>query len=392
MERGGMPRRQVLYLSVNDPSIPINGAAVRGMHFVNRLGEQFDIDLIHLEGVGHAIPRDLKSRFAEAELNVRSRQLFSFTRPGYFLFDPRMYRAAARRLAAGRYDWIFCDYGLAALYGLLMRQRAGVPFVYSSHNVEYVLYRHKVSSNWLRLPLSYYVQVIERAAVKACAILVAISQEDARVYETLTDPDKILIIPQCFDSRIYNPDYDWRPAARPIVMFCGDFGAPPNLDGVRQAMDVVLRPVVRRCPDVLFRFVGASPPRDIAHPNVEFTGFVDDYVSQLKSADVIISPVRTGGGAPTKLIEALACGKHVVATPIGARTLERDYHGLHVCPIEGFADQIIRLLEHRPGVERRNYQRLRCQYDWSANLQRLATRMNGLRPAIDDTRMATAVG
>lgn len=106
----------------------------------------------------------------------------------------------------------------------------------------------------------------------------------------------------------------------------------------------------------------------------------------------IISPVRIGGGAPTKLIEALACGKHVVATPIGARTLERDYHSLHVCPIEGFADQIIKLLEQRPGVERRNFQRLRCQYDWSANLQRLATRMDVLRPATDDTRMATAVG
>ena len=211
--------------------------------------------------------------------------------------------------------------------------------IYSSHNVEYLLYRDKIPSNWLRLPLSYYVKAVERVAVKTCDILIAISQEDARVYARWTCPDKILVIPQCFNSAIYNPDYDLQPAARPIVMFCGDFGAPPNLDGVRQAVDVVLKPVVRRRPDVLFRFVGANPPRDIAHPNVEFTGFVEDYVSQLKSADVVISPVRIGGGAPTKVIEALACGKHVVATPVGARTLEHDYHGLHVCPIEAFADK-----------------------------------------------------
>jgi glycosyltransferase involved in cell wall biosynthesis len=73
---------------------------------------------------------------------------------------------------------------------------------------------------------------------------------------------------------------------------------------------------------------------------VEFTGFLEDYPAALKAADVVISPVLQGWGFPTKIVEALACGKPTVTTPVGGRALEKDYRILRFAEIDAFAAEI----------------------------------------------------
>ncbi len=94
--------------------------------------------------------------------------------------------------------------------------------------------------------------------------------------------------------------------------------------------------MLKEYPDALFRFVGRYPPEDVKHPNVEFTGFLEDYPGALKQADVVISPMLQGWGFPTKIVEALACGKPTVTTPVGGRGLEKDYHILKLAEIDAF--------------------------------------------------------
>ena len=45
---------------------------------------------------------------------------------------------------------------------------------------------------------------------------------------------------------------------------------------------------------------------------------IEDYIN---SADVVISPLISGGGTRFKILEALACGKIVISTKIGAEGL-----------------------------------------------------------------------
>ncbi len=44
----------------------------------------------------------------------------------------------------------------------------------------------------------------------------------------------------------------------------------------------------------------------------------------------MISPILQGYGFPTKIVEALACGKPTITTPVGGRALEKDYRILEV--------------------------------------------------------------
>jgi glycosyltransferase involved in cell wall biosynthesis len=69
----------------------------------------------------------------------------------------------------------------------------------------------------------------------------------------------------------------------------------------------------------------APPPRlyDLAArcANVEVVGEVPSVAPVLAAADVVLCPLRIGGGVKVKVLEALAAGKAVVTTPVGAQGL-----------------------------------------------------------------------
>ena len=105
-----------------------------------------------------------------------------------------------------------------------------------------------------------------------------------------------------------------------VVGFVGRFAEEK---GVR-----VLAEVAGRLPDgVTFRFVGDGPLRpwleatlrdEIRDGSVEVTGWVDhdrvpDEVSQLR---LLVMPSKPTEGLPTAILEALACGTPVYATPV----------------------------------------------------------------------------
>jgi glycosyltransferase involved in cell wall biosynthesis len=46
------------------------------------------------------------------------------------------------------------------------------------------------------------------------------------------------------------------------------------------------------------------------------------HILDAVAAGVVISPMLQGWGFPTKIVEALACGKVTITTPAGARALE----------------------------------------------------------------------
>ncbi len=69
---------------------------------------------------------------------------------------------------------------------------------------------------------------------------------------------------------------------------------------------------------------GALPPVEVkrlAGDGVKVTGWVPDLAPVMAGAEVVVAPVRVGGGMRMKVLEAMACGKAVVTTPRGAEGL-----------------------------------------------------------------------
>lgn len=111
------------------------------------------------------------------------------------------------------------------------------------------------------------------------------------------------------------------------LVFVGGFRHPPNVDAACWLAREILPLVQARREDVHLTIVGADPPRAVrrlASDRVTVTGYVPRVEPFLDRAAVVAVPLRAGRGMRVKLLEALARGKAVVTTPLGAEGLASD--------------------------------------------------------------------
>jgi glycosyltransferase involved in cell wall biosynthesis len=113
------------------------------------------------------------------------------------------------------------------------------------------------------------------------------------------------------------------------VVFVGGFNHPPNVDAARWMVHDIMPQVRTQVSEVRLTLVGKDPPEEVralAGTDVAVTGRVPSVEPYLRRAAVILAPLRTGGGMRMKVLQAMAFGKPVVTTPLGAEGLvgERD--------------------------------------------------------------------
>ena len=109
------------------------------------------------------------------------------------------------------------------------------------------------------------------------------------------------------------------------LLFVGGCAHTPNLDAVLWFCKKVLPLIRKQIPDIVFKVVGANPPkkiRDLASKspdNVRILGNVseEDLTQLYKSVRLAVIPLRYGAGVKGKTIEALFHGVPIVSTSIG---------------------------------------------------------------------------
>jgi glycosyltransferase involved in cell wall biosynthesis len=360
-------KKKMLYLAVYDISVPGMGRTLRGTEMVNFFAQRYELHLVNfqekIEGEGLVGKRNTLR-------NVSSKTQVKFSKFGHFVFSASLLRAAERVMKSTKFDIILTDYGTAAIYGYLLSKKYGVPWIYCSHQIEYRRFFDFAKDDFRRYLFVPYLYVVERLGCIA-DLVVAISEDDARVFSKWIGSDRLLVTPQGFDEEVYHPYYHQPSADLQIVLFFGNYNYAPN----REAVDIIYREilpqVIQRIPKTLFQFVGPHPPNDIIHPNIEFTGFVDSLADYICRANVIIVPILQGGGMRTKIIESLACGKTVISTPIGAGGIPTNFSNLIIRDVKEFPDEICKTIEDGKMVDSSNYDILREQFAWQSILTKL---------------------
>lgn len=104
-----------------------------------------------------------------------------------------------------------------------------------------------------------------------------------------------------------------------LAAFLGAMDYLPNIDACTWFVREVWPGVRARHPAARFRIVGRNPTRAVqalaTAPGVEVTGSVPDVRPHVAEAAVIVAPLRLGRGLQNKVLEAMACGRAVVAAP-----------------------------------------------------------------------------
>ncbi len=361
--------RSVLYLSLFDPMAGSSGSAARARLVLRFLAERYETHVVYLEG------RDPGGRDEALAGRLASVAAVPYSEAGYFLFSPALYREAARVLRRHRIDFLFAEFEKAGGYAWLLSRRFGKPFFYASHNVELLRSLDLARKSPLRLGLVPGLYFWERQACRHALTMFAISEADAEVFRSWAPEGKVSVLPLAFDEEMFHPFYEEEEQDPPVVLMVGNYHYAATREGARFVLERVVPRVLERHPRAVFRFVGPGFPEVDRHLNVEIPGFVDDLRAEYRRAAVVIAPITMGGGIKIKVVEALAMGRFLVATPKAMEGIDTSLSHVAVAPLDRFAEEIAEALARRLGRSAANWKDISRRHGAREGLREMGERI-----------------
>jgi glycosyltransferase involved in cell wall biosynthesis len=290
-------------------------------------------------------------------------------------FASKPVQAAVERLFAERkFDVAICDFLDAAVNFPAHLTTTSVLF---QHNVETEIWRRHAAT--AANPLKKRIYAIEfkkmlryeQQMVRKFDHVIAVSEHDRGLMEAWVEGSRITVVPTGVDLEQYKPDFE-RQANSSLVVFVGAMDWEPNVDAMEHFCRDIWPAVLARVPGAKMRIVGRNPDervRALAASSIEITGRVPSVAEHLHEAEVVIVPLRIGGGTRLKIYEAMAAGKAVVSTTVGAEGLDVR-HGKDIVladSAESFSAAVAGLLQD--GALREKYGRAAAataaHYDWA---------------------------
>ncbi|HEY0420095.1 MAG TPA: TIGR03087 family PEP-CTERM/XrtA system glycosyltransferase [Acetobacteraceae bacterium] len=164
----------------------------------------------------------------------------------------------------------------------------------------------------------------EREAARQCDATLLVSDPECRRLVELAPElaPRLHAIEQGVDLERFRPDialpspYD---VDAPQIVFTGNMDYWPNADAAIWFAREILPLLRARQPAPHFTIVGANPGPEVRAltglAGVSVTGRVDDVRPYVAHAAVSVSPLRIARGIQNKVLEAMALGRPVVASP-----------------------------------------------------------------------------
>lgn len=245
-------------------------------------------------------------------------------------YRSRALESAVRRLVAQRgVDLVVTDFLTPSIN--LPRDLA-VPTVLFQHNVEAAIWEQYAQAATNGVTRTYMREQWRR--------MKRFEGQECRRYDhviTVSELDKARLIADYGLSAVtaVNTGVDteyFRPAGTVPgqageIVFTGSMDWTPNDQGIRWFATAVLPLIREQAPDAPLTVVGRNPSASLREflgriPRVEVTGTVPDIRPFLERAAVVVVPLHVGGGTRIKIFEAMAMGRPVVSTTLGAEGLQ----------------------------------------------------------------------
>ena len=389
-----------ILLATPRPLLPADtGGKIRSLETFSRLAKRFEVHAVSFanpsgdkEGIAAMsdlfasytpVPwRESEKYSARFYLDLLANQLSDLP---YFIAKccrpefTKTLRTVSRRHDA---DLLLCDFlqtGVPAL------ELPITPRVIFQHNVEYLLRKRQYQAEssplkkWLFAAEWEKTRRIEERVCQSFDHVIAVSPEDREVFKREFGIKRVSTIPTGVDSDYFRPQGLPQKAGR--LAFVGSMDWYPNEDGIIWFLHEVYPLVRNKVDSVSFKVVGRNPSARLkavaaSMPGVELTGRVADVRPFLAEAEVVVVPLRVGGGTRIKIPEAMAMGKAVVSTTVGAEGLPfRNGQEIMLADNrEGFATAVIELMlnpKRRMEVEFAACDRVRREHGWDSIVDRL---------------------
>jgi len=164
---------------------------------------------------------------------------------------------------------------------------------------------------------------LERRASERCHRVFVTNRREAKVARHVVPRRQVAVIRNSVESIVESPP---PPNTSPACLFVGALDYLPNVNAVRWFAAEVWPQVRRTFPAARFLIVGRRPVRSVRElsewEGVEIHADVPDVRRFLAEATVVVAPLSIARGVQNKLLEAMACGRAVVASRQAADGVE----------------------------------------------------------------------
>ncbi|MDE2196483.1 MAG: TIGR03087 family PEP-CTERM/XrtA system glycosyltransferase [Gammaproteobacteria bacterium] len=388
--------RELLFLCHRLPYPPNKGDKIRSYHLLRHLAENYRVhlgtfvdepeDWQHVAAVeklcaGSCI-RPLKPLAARLRALIALARAEPFTVAYYR--DRSMQRWVDGVLSAGTVETVVAfSSGMAPylLRGRGPRRIMDFVDVDSDKWRQYAQTRGGIAGMIYRREAGYLADFEQRIAA-ACDASVFVSGHEAEFFRQRVPglSARIHGIPNGVDTEYWDPALDYpNPygTAAPVLVFVGAMDYWANAEGAQWFARTVWPRIHRELPAAHFYIVGANPSRPVralaAVEGIVVTGRVADVRPYVRHAHAVVAPLRIARGIQNKVLEALAMGKALLATPQAYEGIEEfaERPGCISDAPEILAGEALRWLrETRPAAFPAVRQQVLSRYNWRRMLAR----------------------
>lgn len=387
--------KNLLFLVHRIPYPPVKGDKIRSYHLLRYLARHYNVYLgafvDNREDWEH-VPR-LRALCADgyfaalapprATLRAAAALLTGKALTPVYYRDGGLYRWAAGLLNGGRVSRVVAFSGAMAQYVVACgnaNARKIIDFVdvdsdkWAQYSAVTPWPRNRVYAREARM-----LQRYERDTAQLFDACVFASPAEAELFRRRAPElvDRVTCISNGVDAEYFNPDRIYPNPYAPqqkVVVFTGAMDYWPNVDAVSWFAREIFVLVREKIAAARFYIVGARPLPAVLRlqrPDVvTVTGTVDDVRPYLAHADVAVAPLRITRGVQNKVLEAMAMGIPVVATPAALEGLVGRPAVAAAQTAPDFAARIVALLDGGRTVMTPTAVRDWAvrNYDWDRNL------------------------
>jgi len=252
------------------------------------------------------------------------------------------------------FDIIQCEGLTFAQYLDGIRGITGIPVVLRAHNLEHRIREMVAAGTRSTLHRAYLknlsrrLESLERKTASQFDAVVPISEPDFRWFSAAAKGKPVFLSETGVDDAAHLPE----PGNENLrVGFIGSMNWQPNIDGMKWFIANVWPSVLAQVPDATLHIAGRGLDQLAAAlpegKNIIPDGEPEDARTFIASNHVMISPLFAGSGLRIKIIEAMAVGRPVVATPVAVAGLpvENGRHLAVASDAQAFCNELVRLLK-----------------------------------------------
>lgn len=358
---------EVLFLAHRVPFPPDRGDKIRSHHLLKGLAQLGPVhvgtfaetaqDLVQKDGLKavaktHVLVERSKSMplaGLEALLKGKPVSLTAFDHAA-------MHRYVTKTLVNHRVDTIFVFSGQMGQYVPDDFPGKVIVDLCDVDSAKFEAYAEAGQRRWINAREAKLLSREEERLVHRADTTILISDHEAALLSSrLTNPDgaQIVALGNGIDAQFFDPEGiplqpDLEEGEDPQLVFTGQMDYAPNVEAAEWIIANIMPALRRRYSRARFHVVGRAPVSSLrdkhGQDGVRIWGEVPDVRPYLKSADLVLAPLKIARGVQNKVLEAMSMARPVVLTA-GAATGIPARDGEHFSVVDLDAKEMLGRIE-----------------------------------------------